>query len=157
MQVINNNNKFLISWQYDSPVLNHLLGEKNITVEEARKMKRSVLRKVLDVESLPLPNFVTCTISDESGEEKFSHQFELAEGQRYNKEEMRRTSLGIVLQAMYPGKENKEQRKIFYDAYRSRKAPQGLKKFFKLFKKYETLLEENLVKEEAENNVVVSI
>jgi len=136
MQVVHNEQKFKIRWQYKNTTLEKWLDVAGIDESAVKKMTKPdlafELRKVMRLvraKCLPTPDITICVISNEQNEEIAREMVRLVPGEKHDVEKARCYSLTKVLFSLFPPsfdnderrKENKLIRTLFWKTYRERK------------------------------------
>lgn len=123
MLVFKNDQAYKVEWIHTNPELERLLSEKGIDADGFRKLKH--LEKVEKLQEkgytaqIPLPSVTTCIISQN---EKSLRAITVTRHKKdaHNKGKARTYSLHKVLHAQFPGRENREVRKAFWETYLNR-------------------------------------
>ncbi len=138
MQVVVNGQIMVMGWRYENPNLDRILEECNISRTEARQIMETIipdekvpgatrragvpaLCKTLGIKSIPNPTVTYCIISDEQKQPIASAMVRKFPDDPYNPEKARTYSLHKVVRNMFPGLENKETRRKFWEVYLNRK------------------------------------
>ena len=130
MTIVNSSQTVYVGWRYDNPELSKLLAFFDITESEAREMTKPELAKKLELEGLSLPqplitHCILLDVTDEKNRKVIATEYvRKHKNDAFDKDESRRYSLAKTLHAAYPGLENKELRRKFWEGYLNRK-PQG--------------------------------
>jgi hypothetical protein len=109
-----------VDWRYDNPQLDQLIQEKGLTQEDVKKMPTRQLLQLLGISKFPDPAMTHCIVRNEDME--IVHDVLVKKHLRdpHSKEKARRFSLQKLLDTYYPGDENKQIRKAYWDAYINR-------------------------------------
>lgn len=117
MKVVHENKTYFVDWKYENPELVAMLTSKGITEEQYRKMKFTEVISALGVSQLPTPKFTVCFIKDENKQTLVEARTIRSVKDQFCKEVGRRYSLAKALRNMFPGTENKNNRKVVWEKY----------------------------------------
>ena len=120
MIVIKSDQTVFVGWRYENPELDKFLEANGLSHEDAKKMTEPELIDRLGVIQLPKPHITTCILSSADKQIVAQATVRRHKADPYDKDKARRYSLAKVLRETYPGLENLEVRRAFWEAYINR-------------------------------------
>ena len=120
--IISGTKTFYVGWRYENPSLVKLLQEKGIGVDKMKEMKVPEIASSLGmkVSDLPKPLITHCIIQNDQKEKILDVTVKKFNRDAFDVEKARKFSLDKAISFLFPGKQNKEIRKGFWDSYRTR-------------------------------------
>lgn len=122
MKVELDNQVVTVGWRYPNPQLEHQMVLHALDPKLLKKMTQPQICLALGIKpkDLPLPAATECIILNNAKEPLIVASVRRFYKDAYCKNKARVFSLSKALGTLYPGKENKELRKKFWDVYNSR-------------------------------------
>jgi len=125
MRVKLSNESLFVDWKYENPDLQLILDENGISMEKyldlgGRKIIELVNSKLSNgkINSLPAPSVCYCVIRKQTdGSIVNEAMVRKHKNDQFSYKKARSYSLAKALSGIYPGRENKEIRREFWDTY----------------------------------------